>query len=285
MPLFGAHLSVAGGLHNAVFAATELGCSTVQIFTKNPNSWAAKPLAPADVAQFRQAVSDAGLQYPTAHDSYLINLGTSDENLFQKSIAAFTIEVERAEALGLSYLVTHPGAHIGKGEDVGIARVIAGLDAIRAKCPGVSVKVLLETTAGQGSCLGARFEHLRDILGGVKDASWLGVCLDTCHIFAAGYPISTAKDYAATFAQFDQVIGFEHLKLFHVNDSVPGFGSRVDRHAGLGLGQIGLDFFRRLATDARFAKLPMILETPKEDDAGEPMDPVNLGILKRFLKK
>ncbi|MBA4189984.1 MAG: deoxyribonuclease IV [Planctomycetaceae bacterium] len=283
MPLLGAHLSIAGGFHNAVSAATKLGCSTLQLFTKNPNAWAAKPLAPEDVAQFRRAVNAAGLQFPTAHDSYLINLATPDEKLFQKSIDAFTIEVERAETLGLSYLVSHPGAHNGTGEDAGIARVIAGLDAVRARCPKVKVKVLLETTAGQGSCLGARFEHFQQILSGVKDPSWLGVCVDTCHIFAAGYPISSAEDYAATFTQFDQVIGFAHLKLFHLNDSVPGFGSRVDRHAGLGLGQIGIDFFRRLVTDARFAELPMILETPKEDDAGNEMDPVNLGILRQFL--
>jgi len=283
MPHFGAHMSIAGGLHNAVSASTKYGCTTVQIFTKNPNAWAAKPLASEDVAQFRRAVSTAGLLFPTAHDSYLINLASPDEKLFQKSIDAFTIEVERAEALGLSYLASHPGAHNGTGEDAGIARVIAGLDAVRARCSNVKVLVLLETTAGQGSCLGARFEHLNQILDGVNDPSWLGVCLDTCHIFAAGYPISSEEDYDSTFNEFDRVIGLEHLKLFHINDSVPAFGSRVDRHAGLGMGQIGLDFFRRLVTDPRFAELPMILETPKEGEADEPMDPINLGILRSFV--
>jgi len=276
-------MSIAGGMHNAITASTKLGCTTVQIFTKSPNAWDAKPLVPADVAQFRRAVSAAGIRFPTAHDSYLINLASPDDKAFEKSIKAFVIELERCEALGLSYLVSHPGAHNDKGEDAGLARLIDGLNEVRSRCPELSVKVLLETTAGQGSCLGARFEHFQRILNGVRDPSWLGVCLDTCHIFAAGYPISSPEDYGNTFNEFGRTIGFEHLKLFHVNDSVPGLGSRVDRHANLGQGQIGIDFFERLVNDPRFSELPMILETPKEDASGGEMDPVNLAILRRFL--
>lgn len=283
MPLFGAHLSVAGGLTNAVTAATALGCCTVQIFTKNANTWAGKPLKDEEVRAFRAAVQHSGLQFVTAHDSYLINLASPDDALYRKSIAAFTDELERAEALGLSYLVSHPGAHTGSGGEAGVARVVAALDEVHACCAGYKVKVLIETTAGQGSCLGAAFEEIAAILDGVKAPERLGVCFDTCHAFAAGYPLSTADDYAATFQRFGDLVGLDRLRLFHVNDSVKGLGSRVDRHAALGQGMIGLDAFRRLATDPRFADRPMILETPKEDADGNPMDPVNLGLLRGLL--
>lgn len=285
MPLLGAHMSVAGGLHNAITAATALGCGTVQLFTKNANQWAGKPLTHDDITRFRTALKESALRFPTAHDSYLINLAAPDDILYRKSIAAFTDELERAEALGLAYLVTHPGAHTGSGVESGINRVVAALDEIHSRCAGFKVKVLVETTAGQGTCLGARFEEIAAILERVKDADRLAVCLDTCHVFAAGYPITTDAEYAATFQQFDDVIGLRALKLFHVNDSAKPFGSRVDRHAGIGLGQIGLDTFRRLVNDPRFRDLPMILETPKEDDEGNPMDPVNLGVLRGMLVK
>ena len=284
MPLFGAHMSIAGGLHNAVTAAVEHDCGTLQIFSKNANQWAAKPLQEPDVATFRKAVKNAKLKFVTAHDSYLINLASPDDGLYRKSIAAFVDEIERAEALGLSYLVTHPGAHTGSGVDAGIAKVVAALDEVHARTAGFKLKVLLELTAGQGSCLGAKFEEIAAILDRVKDAKRLGVCLDTCHVFAAGYEIHTEAGYAAMFEQFDDLIGIAKLKLFHVNDSAKPLGSRVDRHAGLGLGHIGLDAFRRLVNDPRFAKLPMILETPKEDADGSPMDPVNLGLLRGFCQ-
>ena len=282
MPLFGAHLSVAGGLHNAVVEAGTLGCETVQLFTKNANQWAGKPLLPDDVQVFRRHLAESKLQFPTAHDSYLINLASPNDELYRKSIAAFTDELERAETLGLSYLVTHPGAHTGSGDEAGLARVVAALDEVHARCRGFKVLVLLETTAGQGTTLGHRFEHLAAIRSRIKDPERVGVCLDTCHVFAAGYPLGTPEEYETTFGQFADQIGLACLKLFHLNDSVKGLGCRVDRHAGLGLGSIGLEPFRRLVTDARFADTPMILETPKEDDAGTEMDPVNLGILRQF---
>lgn len=282
MPLFGAHLSVAGGLHKAADAAAALGCGTVQLFTKNASQWAAKPLRDDEITAFKSAVKSAKLKFPTAHDSYLINLAAPGDELWQKSIDAFVVELERAEALGLSYLVTHPGAHVGSGEDAGLARVVVGLDAALKRCDGFKVVVLLETTAGQGSTLGHKFEHLGVLLDRVTEPERYGVCLDTCHVFAAGYDLRSADTYAATFGEFDEHVGLKRLKLFHVNDSVKGLGSRVDRHAGLGLGQIGEDAFRRLVTDRRFAKLPMILETPKEDAVGNPMDPVNLAALRTW---
>ena len=283
MPLFGAHMSIAGGLHNAVTAAVEHDCGTLQIFSKNANQWAAKPLQKEGIDTFRKAVKNAKLKFVTAHDSYLINLASPDDGLYQKSIAAFVDEIERAEVLGLSYLVTHPGAHTGSGVDAGIAKVVTALDEVHARTAGFKVKVLLELTAGQGSCLGAKFEEIAAILDRVTDAKRLGVCLDTCHVFAAGYEIHTEAGYTAMFEQFDDLIGISKLKLFHVNDSAKPLGSRVDRHAGLGLGHVGLDAFRRLVNDPRFAKLPMILETPKEDADGAPMDPVNLGLLRGML--
>jgi deoxyribonuclease-4 len=285
MPLIGAHLSIAGGLHKAIESALALGCETVQLFTKNSNQWKGKPLTAEEVQTFRTAARAAKLKYLTAHDSYLINLAAPSEALYRKSIEAFREEVERAETLGLSYLVMHPGAHTGSGEEAGLARVAAALDEVHAACAGYKVKVLLETTAGQGSALGFRFEHLARLLGLVKQPSRLGVCFDTCHVFAAGYPLGQDDEYDATMDEFDRVVGLKRIKVFHLNDSVKGLGSRVDRHAGIGLGQIGETAFRRLLNDPRFQKLPMILETPKADTAGRAMDPVNLAILRRLMGK
>lgn len=280
MPVIGAHFSVAGGLTNAVATAVRFDCGTLQLFTKNANQWAAKPIADADATAFKTAADLAKLQFLTAHDSYLINLAAPGDQLFQKSIGAFVIEWERAEQLGLAYLVTHPGAHVGSGDDAGLQRVIKALDVASASCPGLKTQILLETTAGQGTTLGHRFEHLAAIRAGVREPDRFGVCLDTCHVFAAGYPIHLRDGFDATFEEFDAVIGLEHLKLFHVNDSVKPLGSRVDRHAGLGLGQIGEGAFRMLVNDPRFDALPMILETPKEGPDGEELDPINLAKLR-----
>jgi deoxyribonuclease IV len=308
MPLFGAHMSIAGGLHKAVEAAAALGMDTLQLFTGNPSAWPfkprpaertvsqsaalltknasqweGKPLRDDEIRTFQRAVADAGLRFPTAHDSYLINLAAPDDGLYRKSIDALAKEMRRAEALGLSYLVTHPGAHTGGGENAGLARIVAALDEVHSRCAGFAVTLLLENTAGQGTSLGYRFEQLAAILDRVQNADWLGVCFDTCHAFAAGYPLASAADYPATFEAFDAAVGLARLKLVHVNDSVKPLGSRVDRHAHIGRGQIGLDAFRRLVTDPRFAALPMVLETPKEDDDGTAMDPVNLVVLRGFL--
>jgi deoxyribonuclease-4 len=283
MPLFGAHLSISRGLANVIRAATALKCDTFQIFTKNTSQWAAAPLVEADVTAFRRAASASELKYLTAHDSYVINLAAPDDALFNKSVAAFVVEMERAEALGLDYLVTHPGLHVGSGEEAGLERVAQGYDEVHARCPGFNVKVLIETTAGQGTALGHRFEHLGTILQRAACADRMDVCFDTCHVFVAGYGLATPDEYAATFQEFDDRVGLSRVKLFHVNDSAKPLGSRVDRHANIGLGEIGPEAFRRLVNDPRFSDLPMILETPKED-GGADMDAVNLATLRGYIE-
>jgi deoxyribonuclease-4 len=282
MPLFGTHVSTRRGVSNAIASATALGCNTVQIFTKNASHWTADPLTEEEIAAFRRAASASALAHLTAHDAYVINLASPNDTTYEKSVNAFVDELERAEALGLDYLVTHPGSHTGSGEDAGLARVIAGYDEALARCPGYKVRVLLETTAGQGTALGYRFQHLATILQRANAADRMDVCFDTCHVFAAGYALAGEADYVVTFQQFDDIIGLSRLKLFHVNDSAKPFGSRVDRHASIGHGEIGIVAFRRLVTDPRFVHLPMILETPKEDEHGNDMDAVNLATLREF---
>ncbi len=307
MPLFGAHLSIAGGLHKAVSEAVKLGMDTVQIFTGSPRSWpvavssqdqasspkskpsAAAPapalgLADQQIQAFRQAFDHSRLRLPLAHDGYLINLAAPEPELARRSLEAFVLEMRRAEALRLRYLVMHPGSATDGDEKAGLARVAAALDAAHRRCPGFAVQVLLETTAGQGTNLGYRFEHLATILSLVAEPQRLGVCLDTCHVFAAGYPLAPAREYRATMKQFDRLIGLPRLRAFHVNDSRAPLGSRVDRHAHLGKGQLGLAPFQLLVADQRFADQPMILETPKEDAQGQEMDAVNLAILRGLVK-
>ena len=227
MPLLGAHMSIAGGYYHAVLAARAHQCGTVQLFTKNNNQWNAKPLTDDDVHRFKQTLRGSGIRFPLAHDSYLINLASPDETLYRRSVEAFVIELERAERLGLAYLVAHPGAHVGTGEEAGLAKIAVALDEVHRRCPDFKVKVLLETTAGQGSCLGHRFEHLAAILEQVAEPQRLGVCLDTCHVFAAGYHLAPAPEYQATMAAFDKIVGLKRLKAFHLNDSLKPFGSRV----------------------------------------------------------
>lgn len=292
MPYFGAHMSIAGGLYKSVESASLLGIETLQLFTHSPSQWAvkpsptadwvSKPLLEDDVAAFKKWLRDKKLRFPTAHDSYLINLATSDEMLNRKSIEAFVGELERAELLGLTYLVTHPGAHVGSGEEAGIARVAAAIDETHRRCLGFKTMILLEATAGQGTTLGHRFEHLAGIIERVAEPKRLGVCIDTCHIFAAGYELATRKKYEATIDEFDRIVGIRKLKLFHLNDSLKPLGSRVDRHAHLGKGHLGLEPFRFIVNDPRFEKLPMILETPKETPDNDCMDAVNLAVLREL---
>jgi deoxyribonuclease-4 len=283
MPLFGAHMSIAGGYHLALLTSRDHGCETVQIFTKAPSQWAGKPILPDEARLFRKTLRQTRLKLPIAHDSYLINLASPDEALYRKSIEAFVDELQRAELLGIRYLVTHPGAHLGAGEDEGITRVAAALDEAHRRCPGFKVQVLLETTAGQGTTLGHRFEHLRDIICKVAEPSRVGACLDTCHVVAAGYALSPEREYRATFREFGRLIGFGKLKAFHVNDSLKPLGSRVDRHAHIGKGHLGLEPFRLLVNDPRFRSRPMVLETAKESDESDGMDAVNLSVLRGLL--
>ena len=285
MPLFGAHMSIAGGYYKAVLAAKEQSCEAVQIFTKNNNQWAAKELAPEDIRLFRQTLLDSPLQSTLAHDSYLINLASPDDFLYRRSVDAFIIEMHRAEALGLHYLVTHPGSTVNGDDQAGLIRVARALDEVHASCPKFKVMILLETTAGQGTSLGHRFEHLAAIIDMVKNPDRLGVCVDTCHIFAAGYPLAPEKDYRATLQTFDKLIGLDRLRAFHINDSRKPLGSRVDRHAHIGQGCLGLEAFRLLVNDRRFRRHPMILETPKEGDNGEDLDARNLQTLRALVGK
>ncbi len=262
----------------------ENGCDCVQLFTKNNNQWRAKPLTDEDRTQFQAALKRLRIKHPIAHDSYLINLASPDDALWEKSTDAFAEELLRCEHLGIPYLVMHPGAFVHSSEAAGLARVAAALDEVHRRLPGLKVRTLLETTAGQGSTLGWRFEQLATILGTVAESDRLGVCVDTCHIFAAGYPLGTKKEYAQTMAELDATVGLKRVKAFHLNDSKKGLGSRVDRHAHIGRGQLGLEPFRLLLNDPRFRRTPMYLETAKEQENGVEMDVVNLATLRGLVR-
>jgi len=285
MAILGAHMSMSGGYYRAVEIAHAAGCDCVQLFTKNNNQWHAKPITPDDVDRFQSSLKKLGIRHPIAHDSYLINLASPDPVLWKKSIDAFVEELRRADLLGIPYVVAHPGAHTTTTEANGLRRIVWALNEVHRQTRGVASCCLLETTAGQGTTLGWRFEHLAKILEGVKDPERLGICVDTCHIFAAGYPLETKKQYLATFREFDQIVGVEQIKAFHLNDSRREFGSRVDRHARIGAGHLGREPFRHLLNDRRFRRVPMYLETPKGEDAGRDLDRINLATLRGMIKQ
>jgi deoxyribonuclease-4 len=279
---FGAHMSISGGLHRAFSHGERAGCDTIQIFSKNQQQWRGKPLSEQDIALFKAEQQRTAFAPLIVHDSYLINLASPNDELWEKSIAAFGDELERCAALGIPYLVTHPGAHTGSGEAAGLHHEAEALNRLFAAGAGGSTLVLLETTAGQGSCLGYRFEHLATLIELMEHPERIGVCVDTCHLLASGYDIRTPEACAATFAEFDRVIGIERIKVFHLNDSQKELGSRVDRHTHIGEGYVGLEGFRAIVNDPRFAEIPMILETPKSDDLSE--DIANLAKLRGLIK-
>ncbi|HEY0981329.1 deoxyribonuclease IV [Schlesneria sp.] len=283
MPLFGSHLSIAGGYFKAVDAAAALGLHTVQLFTKNNNQWAGKPLTDEDVRLFRDALARTGIQRPCAHDSYLINLASPDDVLWQKSLDALVHELERAEALGLEGVVMHPGSYVKSSEEEGLQKIVAGLDEAHRRTKGFRCQYWLETTAGQGTNLGNRFEHLAFILKQVQEPERLGICVDTCHIFAAGYPLQSPDEYAATMDEFDRTIGIDRIRAWHINDSKKPLGSRVDRHEHIGEGCLGLEPFRHLVNDPRFAQTPMYLETEKGERDGVNLDAMNLATLNSLI--
>jgi deoxyribonuclease IV len=285
LPILGAHESIAGGYYKAVEIAARVGCDCVQVFTKNNNQWRAKEISDEEAAAFKDSLAKLKITHPLAHDSYLINLAAPVDEMWRKSIEAFAVELRRAEQLGIPYVVTHPGSFTTTSEVVGLKRIVAALDIVHAETRGVKAMCLLENTAGQGSNLGHRFEHLAEIIAGVKDPERLGVCIDTCHTFAAGYPLSTKTEYSDTFEKLDRAVGLDRIKAFHLNDSKKELGSRVDRHEHIGEGKLGLEPFRHLLNDNRFRAVPMYLETPKEMREEEDLDVINLRTLRGLVGK
>jgi deoxyribonuclease-4 len=278
----GSHVSASGGVDKALARATHLEMTSFQIFTKNANQWNAKPLDPVVIERFRDGVaSNPSIKHVVAHDSYLINLASPDDIAWNKSIDALQYELERCDQLGIPFLVSHPGAHMGTGVDVGTSRVAEGINIIHDRLKDGRCSIAIETTAGQGSTLGRTFEEIAQIIDGVDDKNRVSVCFDTCHVFAAGYDIRTPETYASTMQRFDEAIGLDRLQVLHLNDSVKDFASFRDRHAHIGQGMIGADAFQLLLRDERLAGSPGILETPKDDDVTE--DLMNLTTLRGLV--
>ncbi len=280
LPPLGAHMSIAGGTPRAVERALSVDSTALQIFLKNNNRWQGKTIDKEEAAAFREAMAQSGLAPAVAHSGYLINLASADRELAKKSVDAMVDELERAALLGVPGVVLHPGAHKGHGEPKGIATVVRRINTVLRRTPNNPAGIWLETTAGQGTTLGYRFEHLADIIEQVEDPSRVGVCLDTCHVFAAGYEMRTERGVKATLREFNRVVGLEWLRTIHVNDSKKPFGSRRDRHEHIGRGQIGEVGFATLIRDRRLRKVPFLLETPKGDDLAE--DRMNLATLRRL---
>ncbi len=277
-------MSIGGGIWRALERGKALGCDTIQIFTKNARSWRAKPLKGEEIEEFLKVKEATGIDPVVAHDTYLINLASPKEEVYSKSIEALWEELERASALRVPYLVMHPGAHLGSGEEEGLYRIARAINLIHQRGPDLGVMVLLETTAGQESSLGWSFEQLARVIEMLEEDHRVGICFDTCHAFAAGYDLSSEEGYRRTFEELDEVLGLERLKVIHLNDSKAPCGSRIDRHEHIGRGEIGLEAFERLLNDERFATLPFIIETPKgQTPEGEDWDRVNLSTLRSLL--
>ncbi|TWT66319.1 Endonuclease 4 [Posidoniimonas polymericola] len=278
-------MSIAGGYYKAVDAAAAAGCDCVQVFTKNNNQWRAKPISDDDVDRFRGALKSQKIRQPISHASYLINLASPDDELWKKSIDAMVIELQRADLLGIPFVVMHPGSFTTSSEEAGLKRIAKALNEIHKQTPGVGSQVLLENTAGQGSNLGRRFEHLATIIDKCRHPDRMGVCIDTCHTFAAGYPLDTEDEWKATVKELNLVVGLACVQAIHLNDSKKPLGSRVDRHEHIGRGEMGLNPFRHLMNDRRFARKPMYLETPKGEEEGEDLDVINLRTLRGLIEK
>ena len=305
MAILGAHQSIVGGYHKAVERAAKVGCNCVQLFTGNPrsfggyqvrfafgkfltknnNQWAARNITSAAAKRFREKLDSLGIAHPLAHDSYLINLASPDPSLWRRSVDAFVVELQRAETLGIPFVVAHPGAFTTADERSGLANVARAVNEIHSRTRELAARCLLETTAGQGTTLGWRFEQFASILEQVDEPDRLGFCFDTCHVFAAGYPLSPAREYRATMAAFDRLLGLDRIKAFHLNDSRRERGSRIDRHAHIGHGELGTEPFRLLLNDRRFHGIPMYLETPKGQEKGKDWDAVNLRTLRSLAPK
>jgi deoxyribonuclease-4 len=292
MPRLGAHLSISGGLPRAVDRAVASRCEALQIFTKSAGQWRARVIPEDEIVLFRRRVADTGIHPVIAHNSYLINIAAAAPALREQSLAALLEEYDRADALGLQGLVMHPGSFTTGTEAEGLRLIASGLRALLRTRRRATPLILLEHTAGQGTNLGHRFEHLAGIIEGLDGSPRVGVCLDTCHLLTAGYDICSEEGYVQTFREFDRLVGLDRLKAFHLNDSKRPCGSRVDRHEHIGKGCLGLEPFRRILTDPRFTGLPMLLETPKLDTPEsrrrsdlDPWDARNLRTLRRLMRK
>src|SRR5687768_469856 len=290
MPRLGAHMSIAGGLPRAVDRAAAARCEALQIFTKSAGQWRARPLPAEEIALFRRRVQETGIHPVVAHNSYLINIAAASPVLRAQSMASLGEELDRAQSLGLDGLVMHPGSYTSSTPEIGLRLIAEGLRELLEARPHGRTMILLEHTAGQGTNLGHRFEHLAEIIDRLDGSPRVGVCLDTCHLLTAGYDLCTPRGYRATFREFDRVVGLERIKVFHLNDSKKPCGSRVDRHEHIGKGCLGLEPFRMLLNDRRFAKLPMLLETPKLETPEskrrsdlDPWDARNLRTLTKLL--
>jgi len=278
--LLGAHMSIRGGVSMAVERARSIHCTAMQIFVKNNMQWFARPLSRAEIRAFLDHVQRGELLSVFGHANYLINLAATNPQFHANSIRALSEELVRADQLELPFLVLHPGAHLGAGEEAGLEKIVGSIDEVFRKIPKAKTKIALEITAGQGSCIGYRFEHLAHIIQNAREPERLRVCLDTAHLFAAGYDISNERSIGRTFRDFDRIIGRDRLIAIHVNDSKTGRGSRVDRHEHIGKGRIGLDAFRFIMRSPRFRKIPKVLETPKGKDLAE--DVMNLKTLRQL---
>jgi deoxyribonuclease-4 len=277
----GSHTSIGGGVHRAIERARAIESTAMQIFVKNNMQWFARPLQGDEISAFLDHPQRGDLQFVFAHANYLINLAAANPQFHANSLRALSEELARADQLELPFLVLHPGAHVGAGEEAGLARIIASIDRVLAGLPKTKTRIALETTAGQGSCLGHRFEHLAAIIANVREPERLCVCLDTAHVFAAGYELATAKSTKQVFAEFDRIVGLKRLVALHLNDSKTARGSRVDRHEHIGKGRIGLEAFRFIMRDPRFRKIPKVLETPKGTEMKEDVE--NMATLRSLL--
>jgi len=280
--LLGAHMSIAGGVHTAVERGNRIGCTTMQMFVKNNNQWHGKPLTDSEISTYKDLLSKSSIDPVVVHDTYLINLCAKNKRILRKSRAALKDELDRCELLGVPYLNFHPGAHVGQGENDGIKIIVESLNIVHEQTKGYRVKSVIETTAGQGTSVGYRFEQIKSIIDAVEQKERMAVCVDTCHVFAAGYDIATEEGYEKTFDAFDTLIGLENLAAFHVNDSKRPLGSRIDRHEHIGKGKIGLAGFGFLMNDARFASVPKILETDKGPEMLEDIE--NMNVLKGLVR-
>lgn len=279
--LIGAHTSTSGGVAKAVELADSLGFTAMQIFSKNNTRWMQRPFKESEIYEFKTKLKESNIKFVCVHDSYLINLCATNPEIKNKSDNAFADELERCEQLEIKFLNFHPGAHCGAGEEEGIKLIAEALNIAHQKTKGFKVSSMLEATAGQGSALGYRFEQLRKIIDLVDEKDRMSVCIDTAHIFAAGYDIRTPEVYNKTMKEFDDIVGFERLKCFHMNDSKKQLGSRVDRHDHIGQGLIGLEGFRNIMNDKRFEHVPKILETPKGKEHLEDVE--NIKVLKSLI--